>query len=165
MTTVYRWKDGAHIRINAKVAGAELERIRAAHRGRLTPRDVLEEAKNSASPLHKHFQWDDTEAAMQYRLQQAGHLIRSIEITVETTRSRGPSNVRAFVSVKERRRRSYTSVAEAMSDKDLRAQIVGRAREELQAWRERYEKLTEVAKIFEAIDKALPRLNAVRKAA
>lgn len=36
--------------------------------GRLTPAEVLEEARNPESPLHDQFTWDDTEAAEKYRL-------------------------------------------------------------------------------------------------
>ena len=159
-TSVYKWKDGAHIRINAKVAGAELERIRTKHRGRLTPKDVLDEAKSNVSPLHKHFTWDDTKAAQQYRLQQAGELIRSIEVVVEQAKpaGRASGNVRAFVSVKEGKKRAYTSIADAMSDTDLRAQVLADALRELQTWRKRYEQLSEFSKVFAAIDRSVGKI-------
>lgn len=167
-TTVYKWKPGSRLKINAKVAGAELERIKTKHNGRLTPNDVLTEAKERASPLHKAFEWDDTEAAHKFRLQQASYLIRSIEVVVTAAKSKTPTNVRAFVSVKRERDRSYTSIAHAMGDKDLREQVVADAWKELQAWRQRYEKLSEFSKIFAAIDKTLPKVAAkafVKKAA
>ena len=49
-------------------------------RGRLDPKDVVEEARNPQSPLHKSFTWNDDEAAEQWRLQQARQLIRSVKI-------------------------------------------------------------------------------------
>mgnify|MGYP003421519919 FL=1 len=54
-------------------------------RGRLTPETVLDTARNPKSPLHDQFEWDDTAAAHQHRLQQARVLIRSVvvNITVE----------------------------------------------------------------------------------
>ncbi len=80
--------------------------------------------------------------------------------------SRGPkaNTVRAFVSVTRDRARSYTSIADAMSDDELRAQVVATAWDELAAWRRRYEGLSEFAKVFGAIDKGMPRaLSAARK--
>lgn len=53
--------------------------------GRLLPVDVVNAARDPASPLHSHFTWDDKEAAERYRLEQARTLIRSVkvEITVQ----------------------------------------------------------------------------------
>ena len=51
--------------------------------GSITPASVLDEARDEASPLHTHFEWDDSEAAEQYRLVQARGLIRRYKITVE----------------------------------------------------------------------------------
>lgn len=48
--------------------------------GRLDPADVVEAARDPASPLHGYFEWDDTEAARQHRLGQARQLIRRIKI-------------------------------------------------------------------------------------
>lgn len=163
--TTYKWKPGAHLKINARIAGTELERIRTKHNGRLTPNDVLEEAKARSSPLHKAFVWDDTEAAHKFRLGQASYLIRSIEVVVSASKSKPAGNVRAFVSVKRERDRSYTSISHAMSDVELRQQVVADALKELQAWRQRYEKLSEFSKVFAAIDKTLPKVAPVKKAA
>lgn len=165
-STAYKWKAGAHLKINAKLAGSELERIRTKHNGRLTPNDVLEEAKARNSPLHKAFEWDDTEAAHKFRIQQASYLIRSIEVVVVPQKGKTTgTNVRAFVNVKRDRDRSYTSIGHAMSDKQLREQVVAQALKELQDWRTRYEKLSEFSKIFSVIDRTLPKVAAVKKAA
>lgn len=51
--------------------------------GSITPASVLDEARDEASPLHTHFEWDDSEAAEQYRLVQARGLIRRYKVTVE----------------------------------------------------------------------------------
>ena len=44
---------------------------------------VLQEAKKKRSPLHKHFQWDDTIAAQEFRKTQARHLIKEYVVVVE----------------------------------------------------------------------------------
>lgn len=165
--TAYKWKPGARVKINAKVAGAELERLRTQRNGRLTPADVLEAAKAKSSPLHKAFEWDDTEAARKFRLEQASYLIRSIEVVVIATKGKAqqPTTVRAFVNVRRDQDRSYTSIGHAMSDKDLREQVVAQAWKELQDWRNRYEKLSEFSKVFGVIDKMAPKVAPSKKAA
>lgn len=160
----YKWKAGSRIKINAKVAGQELERIRTRHNGRLTPQDILKEAKTKASPLHGAFEWSDTKAAQQFRLQQAQYLIRSIEVVVVQSKTK-TSNVRAFVNVKRDNDRSYTSLAHAMSDKELREQVIAQAWKELQEWRNRYERLSEFSRLFGAIDKMAPKVVAPLKKA
>ena len=91
-------------------------------------------------------------AAEQHRLAQAGYMIRSLVVTVEQVER--PSPVRAFVSVQRDHDRSYTSVKHALSDAELRAQVVAAAWAELVAWRKRHAELVELAAIFGMIDQA-----------
>jgi hypothetical protein len=124
----YFWKPKVVVPVPAQVAGEELERIRVAHNGRLTQADVVTEARDKANPLHRAFEWNDKKAANEYRLTQAAYIIRSITVTQETD-DEDAMPVRAFVNVQRDDDRSYTSVAHAMSDADLRAQVIA------QAWR------------------------------
>lgn len=64
--------------------------------GRLTPAEVLEEARNPDSPLHDQFNWNDTEAAEKYRLGQASRLIvrLRVNVTVHSVPVRAPVYVR-----------------------------------------------------------------------
>ena len=50
---------------------AELELIRIQHGGVLQAEDVIAYAKDPDTALHQEFEWDDNEAAHQYRLEQA----------------------------------------------------------------------------------------------
>lgn len=147
----WAWRDGAHVRLDANKAGPELEDIRTSNAGRLTPADVLARARSANSALHAHFTWDDHEAAEQHRLSQAGELIRSI--TIDISRSNlAKTPVRAFVNVIEGGSQHYTSTVHALSDKELRAQVLAKAWADLEAWRQRHAELVEFAKIFSAID-------------
>jgi hypothetical protein len=58
----------------------ELEAIAAG--GVLHPADVVEAARNPNSAMHNQFEWDDSEAAEAYRLQQARALIRRVKVNV-----------------------------------------------------------------------------------
>ena len=157
-TMVYKWKPQTVIAVAAQLVGEELELIRIKHNDRLTQEDVVTEAKKKQSPLHPAFEWDDAVAGHNFRLDQASYLIRSITMTIEGDETKPP--VRAFVNVERDSDRSYTSTVHAMSDKELRAQVLARALGELEAWRVRYNELTELARLFTEIDKAAKRLKA-----
>ena len=113
---------------------------------------VVHYAKSSNHPLHPLFEWDDNVAAQAYRVDQARQVIRSIEVVVDEAPRAKPT--RAFVSVVQDRSRHYTSVQVAMSDEQLRGQVVAQALVELEAWRKRYAELMELANVFAAIDQA-----------
>ncbi len=149
---IYRWKAGSRIMIDAQSAGEEMERLRVRQNGRLETGDVLEAARPPESPLHPHFDWNDTIAAERWRMEQAGHLIQCITVSIEKPDGAAVP-VRAFVSVKRDHDRSYTSIAHALSDEDLRRQVLGAALRELVAWRARHTELTELAQLFGLVDK------------
>lgn len=157
MTMVYQWKPNVSVPVAAQIVGEELERIRVRHNSRLTQEDVVAEARDDASPLHPAFEWDDAKAGEQWRLEQASYLIRSIVVAVEANETKAP--VRAFVNVERDTDRSYTSVAHAMSDAELRAQIIAKALKELKSWRDRYSELVELAKLFADIDRDMKKVR------
>ena len=149
--TTYRWKPQTSIKVDAQIAGEELERIRVQHNGRLTQDDVVTEARDKASPLHPAFEWNDKKAAHQWRLEQASYMIRSITVVMDETRVESEP-VRAFVNVVRDEDRSYTSLAHAMSDEELRRQVIAAAWAELMAWRKRHAELVELTRVFAVID-------------
>ena len=51
--------------------------------GEVKPTTVVREARDKSSPLHGVFEWNDSKAAQQYRLNQARRIIRAVKITVE----------------------------------------------------------------------------------
>ena len=149
---IYQWKNGSTVKIDPQVAGAEMERVRTMQNGRLEARDLVEQSREPTAPLHPAFEWNNEVAAEAYRVEQAKYMIRSIEVVVRDEPEAKP--VRAFVSVKRDEDRSYTSVSHAMSDADLRKQVLQNALRELEAWRNRYAELVELANVFAAIEEA-----------
>lgn len=149
--------DGAHLSDkDAVVVTRELRRLAAAHEGRIEPAAVVEAARSPRSPLHRHFEWDDTEAATQYRLEQARCLIRSVRVTLDTPS--GPLVVRPFVHTPERD--AYCETGEVMRAKELREALVARALDELHAWQARYRAFAELASIHEALESVLAKRKA-----
>lgn len=51
-------------------------------KGKILASDVLEMASDPSSPLHKHFEWDDTVAARLHRMDQARRLVRSVKVKI-----------------------------------------------------------------------------------
>jgi hypothetical protein len=151
MGMIYQWKNG-HFRTDAQVAGEELERIRTRNNGRLDAEGVVEASRPEDAVLHGEFEWDDKIAAERWRQDQASYIIRHIGVLVSEADDATP--VRAFVSVKRDEDRSYTSVQHALSDDELRAQVLNQAWVELEAWRRRHAELIELAKVFAVIDEA-----------
>lgn len=96
----------------------ELEKIAAKNGGRLTPDDVLNEAKKAGSPLHDAFEWDNTKAGHMYRITQARTLIRSVRIDVVTTTK--VLNVVAYMRDPdaENDEQGYVSVPKLIGDSD-----------------------------------------------
>lgn len=64
---------------------AELEKIRVRNGGVLTPEAVVAAAKKPTSPLHRVFEWNDSEAAKAWRIEQARCLIRSVHVVTTTS--------------------------------------------------------------------------------
>jgi hypothetical protein len=151
MGMVYKWKPYASVPgLTAQAAGEELERIRKSRNGNMIAADVLKEARESNSPLHCAFEWDDKKAAHLHRLNQAGDLIRAV--VVINSEKPDASPVRAFVNVGENEERGYTHVAAAMSDAVMRAQVISRAWKELEEWKARYADIVEFSKLFDVIN-------------
>lgn len=81
---------------NANDVAATLLEIERAY-GQITPTDVVDAARDPASPLHGHFEWDDSAAAEEWRLAQARTLIASVRVKLHSVPERPP--LRAFVAI------------------------------------------------------------------
>ena len=129
----------------------ELEIIRKQHRGILRPADVVAFARDPQTALHAEFEWDDSKAAVQYRLEQARQIIRCAVRVV----SEDSPPIRAYVSLHNDRRTgdSYRNLLDVMSEPGLRRQLLAQAMREAESWRVRYERLTELKPIVRAIAK------------
>lgn len=96
---------------------AALQEIADRNAGRLTPEDVVKEAFDPGHPLHPFFTWDDEEAALERRLEQARSLIRSVRVvfSVENRQIRTVCFLRDPEA--EPREQGYVSLASLRSDK------------------------------------------------
>ena len=135
--------------VKKEVVSKELERIRNQNGGVLNPADVVAAAAPKSNPIHDLFTWDDTAAAIEYRLWQARMLIR-VTVTVlpgDTKESR------VYVSLEEDRNSEggYRHVVDVLQDSDLREKLLEQALEELSEIQKKYKHLKELAVIFSSI--------------
>jgi len=138
----------------AQEFGERLSSLSSKNNGNVTPEIVVNDAENPKSPLHDYFEWDDSEAAKEWRLQQARVMMRSIEVVIET--SSGDANVRAFFNVNlesdtDSMESVYVSVDRVLSEKELRKQVVAQALSEAENWSVRYKQYSELRPIVKAI--------------
>lgn len=137
-----------------------LEKIRNKHpKGLLRPTDVVKAARAPSHPLHSKFTWDDGRAAELYRLEEARRLIR---ISVTVVASRGEPT-HAYVSLTTHRNEDdgYHHLEAALTNRDLRYQLLSDAFAEMEIFQRKYQHLKELAEVFSAIEQA--RKNLKRK--
>jgi len=132
-----------------------LEALRKKGGGVLTPEAVLADAKAKASPLHAHFDWDDTVAAHRYRLIQAGQLIVRVKVTIEPRTQRDVQvDVQMYEQTgQEQGERVYRHIADIATNEEYYAELLDSAKKELQAFQRRYQSLKELRALFEQIEK------------
>lgn len=151
MTTA-TWKKGYRAKIDAKVAYAELERIRK--EGEVTASTVVASAKPKSSPIHDVFTWNNGIAANEYRLEQARLMLRSVEVVHVEAPARPMRAYETKIVPSEDRqvKRVYTTVQEVLEDPVARDDLLMSAVRDAISYRKRYAMLSELATVFHAID-------------
>lgn len=149
----YAWAHPRFKRADPQAVGEALEELRQQCGGGLRPVDVVEAARDEASPLHPLFEWDDTRAAQAHREQQARNVIGSLRVTVVQEPDR---HVRMYVSVQQPKARAYVPIGDLVGDEAARAEVLSDALKGLKQWRRRYAELAELLPdLFEALDEAI----------
>jgi hypothetical protein len=149
---VYEWKNGSRISTDAQEVGEELERIE-----QKTALAVVKAARKSRGALHDSFEWDDAVAAESHRMEQARYVLRMI-VTVEEREVGGETEtrqVRAYEAVlfadddgKSDKAMTYVSTREALSDPQLRAQVMNRLESTIAEAEETAESYTYLVPMF-----------------
>lgn len=142
---------------NVKVI-KELNRLSATNGGLLMPEVVVEAAKPKTSPLHKHFEWNNTKAAAQHRLWQARQLI-SVCVTILPGETE-PMQCFSSLSTDRGNGGGYRTTVEVLSNEDMRQQLLQDALHDMNSFQRRYASLRQLAQVFAAIKKTNRRLAA-----
>jgi hypothetical protein len=130
-------------RANPQRIGEALAKIGEQNGGRLTPAATVEAARPERHLLHRHFEWNDAEAAEAYRLDQARTLIRCIRVTDDT----GPTPRIAFLSIADGRAgHAYFSASTVAGSRQLQILVLAQAERDLHAWERRYSELQDICR-------------------
>lgn len=135
-----------------KQTAADAIRDLAKKHGSITAEIVVKAASKKTSPLHPHFDWDDTVAARKWRLEQASSLIRKINVQYIVGEERTVS-VRAFHNVTDDEEPGgfYVPIDTALSVESYRDQLLSNCKRDMAAFRAKYAALSEVASVIEAM--------------
>jgi hypothetical protein len=141
--------------IDDPVIVAELRRIaKDIVDGVLLPEEVVRAARPEKSPLHSRFDWEDSEAAHNWRLHQARNLIRVTVTYVIDPRTKESRPMRVFVSLTpDRVEGGYRVTVDVLSDREQRKRLLQDALDELERFQAKYAALEELAEIFTAISR------------
>lgn len=134
-------------KVSAQVAGEIMERLEQSERG-LSPASLLDESRDENAPLHGEFEWNDAAAAEQYRLTQAGNLIRNIRIVAEEQEA----PVRAFVCTGERKS-AYVALQSALNNETWKANLLEAAKRDMTAFTAKYRMLEALSGVIEEMRK------------
>lgn len=114
---------------------------------------VVEAAKDPSSPLHKYFEWSDTEAAQKWRLHQARALIVRVGVRVVENR---PKMVNVTVAKADgTTRRGYVATDRAAADSTMVEQVIAESRKHVVAHRNRLSAFDEAREIVALLDQAI----------
>ena len=138
----------------------ELEKIRKDHDGILYPESVVAVAEDRNSPLHKCFTWDDKKAGHLYRIWQARCLIR-IAVKVLPAQKE-PINVYVSLTTDRVKGGGYRAVEEVLTSEELLQTMLADAFRELRRFRLKYERLSALRPVFDAVDKVEKKQLALR---
>lgn len=157
---IYEFDDDRPVRIlNAAKAdpqalGEALEVITAEGDGKLKTGDIVNAARDPASVLHRHFEWDDAVCGEAYRRGQAQEIVR----LVRTYELPGQPPTRAWLSVADPLSGvAYRSVREVRASPKLQALVLAQAERDLLSFEKRYRDLLDVCELVRAARERLGR--------
>lgn len=146
MDMVFKFRESSGLSGNAQAVGETLHQIHSRH-GKLTPIEVVDSARAKKSVLHRYFEWDDNQAAEEYRKEQARYLIACI-ITVQVDDDE-VRPVRSFISINN----SYEPLEIVMSDAAMRQQAILDVQNAMRSLKEKLAAFEEFADVVAALQK------------
>ncbi len=125
--------------------------------------ELLEVARSESHPLHNEFEWDDSVAGEKYRLSQAAHMIRNVQIVPITDEVKGPP-CRAGMDVVRvepsgEQRRGFMFTPSVMSDEKLSDQVVQNALSALKTWNRLYKDYAKLKKAASVVAQLIESLE------
>ena len=120
--------------------------------GSLTPDLLIKAARPRNSPLHDEFTWDADQALAEVQRSQALYLIRVISLEITEVDTGHIYRGREFVlNPVDLEGGEYISVRTALSDPEMREQVIERLKERLLSLRDELKAFKEFAEVVAAI--------------
>lgn len=142
---------------------AWLEAFIERHGGRVSPRLLVDDARDPNCPFHHRIYADDDEtAADRYRMQIASQIIREwkgsimkIDTEARVVHVESVRRVQSPMSSRGKGRESYETIEQIMADPQKRDDMVATVLRELNAYRKRYASILALSDVWDAIDQAM----------
>ena len=158
-----KWKTGSRVTAAPEDAYRILEKVRTKNNGNITPAEVVKVSKPKRSPLHNEFEWDDSVAGEQYRLDQARYIIRSIEVVREelpAVQSRAfEATVIATQTEGEKPKSVYRRTEDILADPIARSDLLASFVRDVLVLRKRYAALSELTIMWDVVESTLDRIE------
>lgn len=113
----------------------------------ITPKNVLDLARDENSKLHSDFEWDNEIAGEKYRLIQARQMI--IDLVYEPFEEKKETTRMYQVSIEKA---VYKPVEMILKNEDEYQALLKRALAELESFKKKYSTLVELEEVFRAIE-------------
>lgn len=114
---------------------------------KITPKEMVDRARDEKSELHKCFEWNDTVAAEKYRLHQARNVLAMLVFKPKTEEEQP---VRVFSLTTEKS--VYQPTKSFLVQADEYQDLLKRALAELEMFKKKYRTLNELEEVFRAIE-------------
>lgn len=168
---IYQWKNGFCPKgVRPDGAAQQIERLRVFHKT-LTVDLIVEDSKRPEAALNPYFEWNNQQAAYQWRLEQARRALRSLVVIHDSGNGETTQPIRAYVHIIDEDEREdqvthevtvvrpntltkgrYERIDVAMADQKSREYVLQRAWREVTSWRDRYKEYQEFSRICSVID-------------
>lgn len=125
----------------------QLQKIYDRNGGQLTPKLVVDTARNQKHPLHNRFEWNDAIAGERFRRVQAADLIRSVSVIYRDTSGK-PQEVRAFYAVRRPTGHSYAPIEEIVEDETATKILLADMERDWRAFKLKYRRFREFAALI-----------------
>lgn len=136
-----KWKVDGIFKADANECYREISSLE-----QITPKAILDFARDENSELHKCFEWDNDLAAEKYRTIQAGNVIRMLYVE---PKSEDAPPVRVLSRTSNT---VYQPTRTFLTNQNEYEDLLKRALSELESFRLKYKTLSELEQVFEQID-------------
>lgn len=148
------WREGSKISHDADAVLKHFEAIRKKNGGVITPKAVVDAAKDPDAPDHEYFVWDNSKAGDLYRLEQARLELRAIQIISIDKHGDNEAHIK-YIHAGE----GYMDRIDVMSNDALREEAIKQVLLYLRSAQKRADEYKELARICAPVGKVIKHIE------